>query len=90
MSVASKHVTVGTTPTVIAGPAPSYNRVVTALLKNTGTSNVYLGGPDVTTADGFTFQAGASLTVELNSDDTLYGIVGSGSVDVSLMAIGDD
>jgi hypothetical protein len=72
-------VSVGTTATDLLAdladsgrPRPGVTRRVT--LKNTTAADLFLGGSDVTTANGLAVASGATLTLDLAHDDALYGV----------------
>ena len=91
MAVRSSIVTVGTTPTALTPGADAdengtYRDVA---LANTGLATVYLGGPTVTTANGFPLGAGAGLSLDaLPITSPVYAIVGSGTVTVAVLEVG--
>ena len=85
MHVQAKESAIATTATVIA--TPQYASISIALY-NSGNATVYLGGSDVSVAQGFPLFVGSSLTLSFPSTDTLYGIVESGSGTTRLLSTG--
>lgn len=91
MAVASTAVTVATTATLIASGGSGAGRTagttvaVKPAVSGTG-DTVFLGGSDVTTANGFPL--GGGMSYALNDDEDLYGIVASGTVAVRVMENG--
>jgi LysM repeat protein len=79
MSVAATRPTVTTVASIIAQAANNNDESETVIQNDTGVT-VFIGGPDVTTANGFPILNTASLGIIVRSGDTLYGIVASGSV----------
>jgi len=67
--------TVTTTPTLIV-PADNINRTV---YLHTGTGSVYIGGSDVTSADGVHLQNGTTIQLFIPLSETLYAVTGSSS-----------
>lgn len=72
----SSSVTVGTTAILVVA-ADDKNREV--YLHNAGGGKVYLGGPAVTSTDGFHLANAESITIFVPSKETLYGIAASGT-----------
>lgn len=85
MSVSSAAVTVTTSATALHAADADPHSVAVA---NVGASTVYLGGSDVTTANGFPLAAGASVPVGLSPSEILYGRVTSGTVEVRVLRQG--
>lgn len=59
-------------------------------VQNVGASTVYVGGSDVTTANGYPVAAGASWypPQPLAAGERVYGIVASGTVEVRVLRLG--
>ena len=72
----SAQVSVTTTATVIV-PATNFDQ--TANLHNLGGGAIYLGGSNVTTANGYKFDNGDKLTVTVGDREALYAIAASGT-----------
>ena len=84
----STQVSVGTTATPLTPVATQNVGGDTVILQNTGAAAVFLGGPDVTTANGYSLAAGASLSIVTDDNLTdLFGIVASGTVTVGVLRI---
>ena len=78
----SAQVSVTTTATVIV-PATNFDQ--TANLHNLGGGAIYLGGPNVTTANGYKFDNGDKLTVTVGDREALYAIAASGTHTVAVL-----
>jgi len=79
----SAQVSVGTTATVIVA-ATNFDQ--TANLHNLGGGAMYLGGANVTTANGYKFDNGDKLTVTVGDHEALYGITASGTQTVAVLS----
>ena len=87
----SAQVSVGTTATLLVAASIFHQ---TAYLHNLaggggggggGNNPIFLGGPNVTTANGYKLNSGASLTLMVENYDALYAICATGTVDVSVL-----
>jgi hypothetical protein len=78
---ASRQVTITTTPTVIV---PSDIADQTALLHATNDA-LYIGGSNVTTANGYLVDNKDKLTIPVGDHEGLYGVVASGTTTVSVL-----
>jgi hypothetical protein len=80
---ATSQVTVGSTPTLISAARDGGDSVT---IENLGATQVFIGGPNVSTTTGFPIPgvAGASLT--LGATTAIYGIVASGTQAVAVLA----
>ena len=78
----SAQVSVTTTAIVIV-PATNFDQ--TANLHNLGGGAIYLGGSDVTTANGYKFDNGEKLTVTVGDREALYAIAASGTHTVAVL-----
>lgn len=90
MAVSSRAVTVTTAPTRIDADADD-NIVGQALMMHNGsTATVFIGGPDVTTANGVPVEAGtwAPTLTRLHGSDVLYGVVASLTAEVRVLDVG--
>lgn len=67
-------VTVATTATLVY-TAPATGRGAVVLIRNPSAVSVYVGSSAVTTATGFEIAAGDALSLALQSQETVYGIV---------------
>jgi hypothetical protein len=79
----SAQVTVTTTATIIV-PATSFDQ--TANLHNLGGGALYLGGANVTTANGYKFDNGDKLTVTVGDNEALYAITASGTQAIAVLS----
>ena len=85
----SAQISVGTTATLLVASSIFHQ---TAYLHNLaggggggGNHPIFLGGPNVTTANGYKLNSGASLTLMVENYDALYAICATGTVDVSVL-----
>jgi len=69
---------------------------ITLYITNTSTTvDIYIGGADVTTANGFvipartTYESSNVLAIKLDAKEQLYGLVGSGTLAIRIMHQGD-
>jgi hypothetical protein len=83
----SRAITVTTTATVVLDGtmnSPDDYLVKNVYLKPTG-ADVYLGGSDVTTANGFNLANNTTFYINLNPGQSLYAVVGTGSHALSVL-----
>jgi hypothetical protein len=87
MTYSSGQVAIGTTPTPIA-TIPQLAGTIP--VTNTGTPTVFLGGPGVTTVNGFPVTTNETVNVpaSLSEDNALFGIVASGTSTVAFLVAG--
>jgi hypothetical protein len=84
-------VSVGTTATLLTVAASGGGKDgSTILVQNpTGGVSVYLGGAGVTSsAYGYILAAGSNISIELNQDEALYGVVASSTQSVAVLRQG--
>ena len=91
-------ITVGSTPTIVAGSsgvgtavagAGSVSLPTAALIRiPSGSVTVYFGGSAVTTATGCPLVAGEDLEVDL-VNEILYAVVSSGTQNINVLRRGD-
>ena len=83
MAIASRRFTVTTTRT------PIYTAVglVTIIMRVNASSDVMVGGADLTLANGFTLVANGYLTITLKKAQVLYGIASTGQHDIFLLFV---
>lgn len=92
MAVVSTAVTVASTATVVATVNATRRRLI---IKNPGSTTVYIGGSDVTTANGLPLGQNATLEiVQATDSDTsakqlYYGIVSAGTQNVGVLSVAD-
>lgn len=72
MAVTSTQVTVGTTPTLLAKADADGCRVIIHKLKNHA---IYVGGANVTIANGFLFDHDGTMDFDLSANDALYAVI---------------
>jgi hypothetical protein len=77
----SRQVTITTTPTIIV---PANIADQTALLHATN-DNLFIGGSDLTTANGYLVDHKDKLTIQVGDHEGLYGVVSSGTTTVSVL-----
>jgi hypothetical protein len=77
VTITGAQVSVGTSATLIAA-ADADGSSVAVTLPSSATATVYLGGSGVTTS-GYGLPTGCSVTIDLDSGESLYGIVASGT-----------
>jgi len=87
MTVRATRVTVGTTATLLTAGPDADRRDGSAVLIRPA-ADVYVGGPDVTTADGYLLAGGSELAVDLQTREQLYGRAASDTVVVSVLRTG--
>jgi len=86
MPIIGAQVTVGSTTAalIVSGVDMSLN-ARGAIVLNTGTTSVYLGGSGVTATTGYNLGSGLSLAIDLTAGDDLYGIRSATSEAVSVL-----
>jgi hypothetical protein len=77
----SRQITVTTTPTVLV---PANIADQTALVHATNDA-LFIGGSDLTTANGYVVDHKDKLTVQVGDHEGLYGVVSSGTTTVSVL-----
>lgn len=94
MAVGSNQVSVGTSATLLAsvpagagGGSPAQSGAV--LLYPDATTDVFLGGANVSTTNGLKLKAAGTVpvTVPLFAGDVLYGIVATGTATVGVLQV---
>jgi hypothetical protein len=78
----SAQVSVTTTATIIV-PATAFDQTVN--IHNLGGGAIYLGGANVTSANGYKFDNGDKLTVTVGDHEALYAIAASGTHTVAIL-----
>lgn len=74
MAISSGQLTIGTTATIIDGTYNSNFRLI--VHNNDNTDAVYLGGPDVTIANGLVVQKEQTLQLEMNPLESVFAVSG--------------
>lgn len=72
MGISSGAMTVGTVATIIDGTSNSNFRLI--VHNNDNTDAIYLGGPDVTIANGLVVKKEESIQLEMNPLDSVYAV----------------
>lgn len=85
MSVVNGKIAVGTAATAI--PVSSVMPYVLHVHNDDNTNTVYLGGPDVTTANGMLVGRRESLQMMMGPADRLYAVSSNTGHDVSWLAV---
>lgn len=91
MAVRSRVVTVTTTATVLV---PSLDQDSNTAYRDIAVTNgsaatVYLGGPDVTQANGFPLAPGAGISLDRVTGESLpYALVATGTASVAVLELG--
>ena len=80
MPFSVNQVTVGTAATLILTPSNSDKAEITIVTKG---KDVWLGGSGVTIATGLNLQAGATVTLKIGRNDSLYGVTDSATHTIS-------
>lgn len=90
MPIVSTAVTVTTTAAKVAGVTVTAGaiRAGSVILANLGASTVYVGGSNVTTANGFPVDPGANCTMEFKDGEDLYAVTASGTVSCRTLQVG--
>lgn len=93
MAFSSREVTVAATATELQSPTDAYSDSSTGgghelLLYNPGPTTVYVGGSDVSTANGTAVASGERLSTPCGQGEKLYGIVDAGTQAVRVFAEG--
>ena len=91
MAINHAIVSVGATATLLTVAASGGGKDgSTILVQNpTGGQAVYLGGTGVTTSSyGFILAVGSNISIELNQDESLYGVVASSTQSVAVLRQG--
>lgn len=89
MAFAAVRVTVGTSPTRLDITPERDAQVGKSVLgSNRGDSAIYIGGPDVTTAQGFQVDAGQSFTTQHLQAESLWAVTDSGTCRVDVLQQG--
>jgi protein involved in polysaccharide export with SLBB domain len=79
----SAQVSVAATATVIVA-ASNFDQTVN--LHNLGGGAIYLGGANLTTANGYKLDNGDKLTVTVGDHEALYGITASGTQTIAVLS----
>lgn len=88
MAISSAQVSVTTSATLLSSAETDDRAGSSLALTNGGDAAVFLGASGVTTGTGFGLAAGASMALDLQPGESLYGIVASGTQAVSVLRTG--
>jgi len=83
VAITSGNITVGTVASLIDGTSVSNFRLL--VHNNDNTDAVYLGGPNVTIANGLQLDKGIILQLEMNPLDSVYAVSGKTGHIISYM-----
>jgi hypothetical protein len=83
MAISSGQLTIGTTATIIDGTFNSNFRLI--VHNNDNTDAVYIGGPDVTTANGLVVKKEESIQLEMNPLESVYAVSGKAGHTISYL-----
>lgn len=83
MAISSAQVSVGTTATSVLAAGVGGGRV---RVRNAGAASVFLGASGVTTAAGYELTTGSTVDLVLEANETLYGIVATGTQTVHVLS----
>jgi hypothetical protein len=83
MAITSGAMTVGTVATIIDGTSVSNFRLI--VHNNDNTDAVFIGGPDVTTANGLRVLKEESIQLEMNPLDSIYAVSGKAGHTISYL-----
>jgi hypothetical protein len=87
MAVVAAQVSVGTTATLLSADADGEGASV--LVQAPAGAALFVGGPGVTAATGFSIPAGTTLAVDLpKTNDQLWGILASGTGTAGVLRVG--
>ena len=83
MTISTNRLSVGTVATIVDGTYNSNFRLI--IHNDDNTDAVYLGGPDVTTANGLVLQKEQTIQLLMNPLDSIYAVSGKAGHTVSYM-----
>ncbi len=83
MAITSGVITVGTVASIIDGTYNSNFRLI--VHNNDNTDAVYIGGPDVTTANGLRVLKEESIQLEMNPLESVYAVSGKAGHSISYL-----
>jgi hypothetical protein len=81
MAISSGHTVIGLTATQIDGSSPNPSRI--HIHNNDQQQNLFIGGADVTIANGLVLEKLDSIEFVLNPGEALYGVSSQGGHTVS-------
>ena len=89
MAVSHARISVGTTATKLTSDYDGKDGQTINVQNPSASTTVYIGGEGVTTTDyGYALAGGTSMSVELQDDEKLYGVVASSTLTVNVLRQG--
>ncbi|MFZ9703446.1 MAG: hypothetical protein ACO3B7_04545 [Candidatus Limnocylindrus sp.] len=85
MMIQTAHFAIGTTSVQIATPDDNPQIVIIHDHDHTSSDDVFIGGPDVTIANGLHLPKTETITVHLDAGDSLYAVADGGSIEVHVL-----
>ena len=87
MSFSNTQFNVGVTATQLANPVMGSvtDPVPVAIFNNDAAATLFIGGPNVSAANGFPILKQTGITFRLMASDPVYGIVTAGTVDTRVL-----
>ena len=82
MTIATSQLSIGTTRSVVVAD----DLFPEAVYLHSASGTIYVGGADVTTANGYRMDNGDKLTID-NHDNPIYAITSSGTATLYVMVI---
>lgn len=83
MGISTRHVEVGTTPTLLVDATAEAETVCL----HSSTGQCYIGASDVSTSTGYRMDNGDKLTID-NKANGIWAVTSAGTVNMFVMAIG--
>ena len=89
MALSHAIVSVGTTATLLSSSTAGRDGQTVLVQNPTGGATVYLGGTGVTTSSyGFLLEGGVAFAIDLQDNESLYGVVASSTQSVNVIRQG--
>ena len=89
MALSHAIVSVGTTATLLSSSTAGRDGQTVLVQNPSGGATVYLGGTGVTTSSyGFILEGGVAFAIDLQDNESLYGVVASSTQSVSVIRQG--
>lgn len=85
MAVVTSVVTVSTSATLLGTGGHSVQDLKTIIVRNDSGSDLYVGGSDVTTANGMRVPTASSITIDLAPNDSLFGICSAATIPIQVL-----
>lgn len=74
MAVASRQVSVATSPVLLADLSSTSGGANVVLFNSDATNTCFIGGVDVTTSNGIALKPGTTLSLTLSNPDAFYAV----------------